>query len=65
MRWALEGKGRAGGRAGGRDRHELGVDGAGSCPIRASELLGRFIQRVLTAVIACATLITETHNNQL
>lgn len=32
---------------------------------RESELLGRFSRRVSTAVIACATLIAETQNNQL
>ena len=49
----------------GRGRGERGEDGAGSCSARASELLGRFIRRVSTAVIACTTLITETQNNQL
>lgn len=40
-----------------------GKTGCGSG--RVSELLGRFSRRVSTAVIACATLIAETQNNQL
>lgn len=59
----LERKQEVHGNAGGRGRGKLGETGCGSG--RVSELLGRFSRRVSTAVIACATLIAETQNNQL